>query len=576
MNMNSILVWIIGYTVFIVLLKIINRETDIFNSITTKFSKNISISGPATFIKTEKGKSTIDKISNINPKLWKILGNIGIAHLIMASISGFILIILQAILIIQNPDISNIENPKNMLVIPGVNDFLPLSEAPEIILALIISVVLHELGHGVYCRVNNIKIESVGVVLLSLIPMGAFVKPDEKSQEKAKPLEKLQMVSAGVLFNLIILILSFSLLIGPISGIIGTENGASVGEIIPNSPADKAGIEEGSLITKINGENIQNNQEFINKVQKSPDKTQVTLDNGKKLTVNKNLIVTSSYQNKKMVGSYIQTINGKQINSIKEFNTLIENQNPDKLTIKTSSGDKFTTTTGIMGVVYPGKPLANAGIQTKSPIIIKKINGEQVYTLKDMKNKIPETGKITVTYISNDNKKTKQINIINGILGIKAYKGYGGLEVSDFGVKLYPSEEFLSAFKTGEYKNNNYNILERLLLILLFPLQELNGNGFTGFSTLHNFYDVSLTDNQFIESTILDTASLLFWLVWLNINLIIFNSLPILGLDGGYVVKYALEPFSSISKYRNKISLIITLIGLLSVLSMVFIPFLAS
>ena len=40
-------------------------------------------------------------------------------------------------------------------------------------------IIIHEFSHGILARVENVKINSIGLLLFAIIP-GAFVEPDEE------------------------------------------------------------------------------------------------------------------------------------------------------------------------------------------------------------------------------------------------------------------------------------------------------------------------------------------------------------------------------------------------------------
>ena len=74
-------------------------------------------------------------------------------------IATFLLLISSASMVIQNPTPTAFSQPKNMLIIPGINEFLPWKVAVDIFLGLIVGLVVHEGGHGIMCRVENIKVK---------------------------------------------------------------------------------------------------------------------------------------------------------------------------------------------------------------------------------------------------------------------------------------------------------------------------------------------------------------------------------------------------------------------------------
>ena len=129
--------------------------------------------------------------------------------------------------------------PGLTLILPGIN--IPLFEG---LLALIIILMVHEGAHAVLSVIGKIPILSSGVALFGIIPIGAFVEPDEKRlATKSKEVQK-RVVVAGSAANLVTSIFFFLLLIAFLS--LSTpfkEHGWYVME----------GMDNGTIIYEING-----------------------------------------------------------------------------------------------------------------------------------------------------------------------------------------------------------------------------------------------------------------------------------------------------------------------------------
>ena len=113
-------------------------------------------------------------------------------------------------IVVQRPPLTMANDPKNILAIPGVNDFIPFTFA--VWFGLLITMIVHEFGHAILCRVEGIRVKSMGV-LLAAIPIGAFVEPDEEDQEKTTGLKKMRMFGAGITNNILVGILCFAVMI---------------------------------------------------------------------------------------------------------------------------------------------------------------------------------------------------------------------------------------------------------------------------------------------------------------------------------------------------------------------------
>ncbi len=107
-------------------------------------------------------------------------------------------------LIITGVDTLSSTPPSGTLLLPGVN--LPFFEG---ILALIVIMVVHEGSHAVLAKMARVPIKSSGVVLFGIIPIGAFVEPDEKKLEKVERVRQTRVLSAGSTANFVSSLLFF-------------------------------------------------------------------------------------------------------------------------------------------------------------------------------------------------------------------------------------------------------------------------------------------------------------------------------------------------------------------------------
>ena len=155
--------------------------------------------------------------------------------------------------------------PQGNLLIPGLNPILPWTYGW---IGLVITIIIHEAGHGIVARVYNTKVESTGIVLFLGIPIGAFVNIQQDELNKTTFKQKSAILTAGPLNNMVIAGISFALLfvlitsLNPISNIQGDETGITVLTIGENSLAKSIGLSKNSIITFINAEPIEDVQEL--------------------------------------------------------------------------------------------------------------------------------------------------------------------------------------------------------------------------------------------------------------------------------------------------------------------------
>jgi membrane-associated protease RseP (regulator of RpoE activity) len=96
--------------------------------------------------------------------------------------------------------------PGGTLLLPGVT--IPFFEG---VLAIVIIMAVHEGAHAILARIGRIKVLSSGIVLFGIIPVGAFVEPDEKQLEKMEKTKQTRVLVAGSSSNLIVSIIAFVL-----------------------------------------------------------------------------------------------------------------------------------------------------------------------------------------------------------------------------------------------------------------------------------------------------------------------------------------------------------------------------
>lgn len=132
--------------------------------------------------------------------------------------------------------------PGGALLLPGVN--LPLFEG---ILALAIVMVVHEGAHAVLARIGKVPILSSGIVLFGIIPIGAFVEPDEKKLFRTDPERQTRVLVAGPTANLITASAFFLLFA---AFFYATADFREEGLLV------SSGLEKGTVIYAINGQDV--------------------------------------------------------------------------------------------------------------------------------------------------------------------------------------------------------------------------------------------------------------------------------------------------------------------------------
>jgi len=148
-------------------------------------------------------------------------------------------------------------SPLANFLLPGINPYLPLS----VWLAVIVAVVIHEASHGIVARNLGLRVKAAGVLLLAILPIGAFVEVDDKQLKQSRSRDSLRVLGAGSGINFIVGIACVLLLILTVSAMVPAVKGAGIVGVVPDSPtlhspADIAGIHPGDFVVAINNSPI--------------------------------------------------------------------------------------------------------------------------------------------------------------------------------------------------------------------------------------------------------------------------------------------------------------------------------
>ena len=210
--------------------------------------KPLSLYGPALMIKTQRGRSALDRWGRFK-RFWSVIGDIGIGLSILAMGTIVGLLVFGAI---ESFRISAAQAPPvtEAIGLPGINPIIPIGYG---ILALVVGVVLHELSHGVLARSQGIGVKSLGI-LWCVVPIGAFVEQDDAEMLAAPRRKRDRVAAAGVFANFVLTILFFALLSGLVAtSVTPNANGVPIQAVEAGLPAANASLAGGDIITAVNG-----------------------------------------------------------------------------------------------------------------------------------------------------------------------------------------------------------------------------------------------------------------------------------------------------------------------------------
>jgi membrane-associated protease RseP (regulator of RpoE activity) len=135
--------------------------------------------------------------------------------------------------------------------------------------------IVHEFGHAILCRVEGIRVKTMGV-LLAVIPIGAFVEPDEEDQEKSRGLAKMRMFGAGITNNILMGVLCFAAIV-LLLGLAVPLSTPLVHGVYVDSPAYQAGVPPNSVILEVNGIHVNTRDQVASILNTTKPGDQVTL-----------------------------------------------------------------------------------------------------------------------------------------------------------------------------------------------------------------------------------------------------------------------------------------------------------
>ncbi len=224
--------------------------------------KKFEVHGKLVYLyRTKIGISLMNFMAEKARRLVKLLGYFGIVIGFIGMILTFILILSLTYKLLMNEPGAGGASP----VIPG----LPIAGTGLVFplitgwIVLFIIILVHEFSHGVVASAYKIKIKNSGLAFFGPI-LGAFVEPNEKALAKQKDVVQHSVFAAGPFSNFLTVIVAMLIiwaLLNPITNILSIPTGVIIYSQ-PGLPAEKAGIENGTVITRIYGGSVNTVEDF--------------------------------------------------------------------------------------------------------------------------------------------------------------------------------------------------------------------------------------------------------------------------------------------------------------------------
>lgn len=520
---------------------------------------------PILMLRTTKGQRFLDWLAR--PKrFWRAFANLGLPAMIIGMLAMFLLVIFIDYFLIMSFQTSTVplpnkfNEPRNIFLIPGLNEYIPLEWG---IIALIVTLVVHEFSHAILCKVEGIKVKSMGL-LVALVPIGGFAEPDDEqllgkkegssettSEEKepkkiATRRERVRVLTAGVMANFVTAFIAFSLFF-LLLGSVSTVGDVMVTSVVSGSPADIAGIKENMIITQIDDKPITTAHDFLFYMKEVKAGTNIILDmveNGEK----KQISLTTIESN--------ETIAGVNVNK-----------------------------------VVPGSPAEAAGI--KPGMTLVRIDDTRIDGIADFigfMNSTKQGQKVDVYLINNINEPEIVYTIeLAKYPDSDAKKGFLGVSYAPEGAVSYSTGISVGQFPARDYLSMLRSIPSLLnqpagwLLLFGLPIFGLAGESFPGFSgQILNFYEpIGLA--AFLGIGTFWILNSLMWIGWMNFYAGLFNCLPAVPLDGGHVFRDVMTSSLSrifgdgerVEKISNAIVIMFAVLILMSFVFVMLAPYVA-
>jgi membrane-associated protease RseP (regulator of RpoE activity) len=447
----------------------------------------------AMFFRTTRGLDLLDRLAR--PKsFWRLVASAGIPLVVLSMTYFLLLVLAMTYYMIQEPPLPSSYNaPRNILLIPGLNEYIPFVWGW---IALFVTMVVHEFAHGILSRVEGVRVKSMGIVAVLFAPIAAFVEPDEADlfgnkdmPAKVSKAARIRILSAGVISNFIVAAVAMALFFGPVIGSISPVDRLIVVDVQDGSTAEKAGFESGMVLLDVNGNRDSNLEQFYSHLGSSTTSIKVLYD--------------------------------------------------DRERILPLSGEPAR---GIMvASIFKGSPAESSGLPSRS--VITKIDGIEIANLVGFRNQMNTTRPGQIIAISTGQGNTYQVNLTaketaakedsGGFIGI----GISGNAVLSGGALFQevPARQFLQTLKDIPSMG-----ITGFHLMLSLPFTGIPGftqKGFPGFSGwLTAVFEPSGWAEP-LGSKFFWIANLLLWIGWINLYAGLFNCLPAVPLDGGHIFR---------------------------------------
>jgi len=447
----------------------------------------------AIFFRTTRGLDLLDRLAR--PKFfWRAVASAGIPLVVLSMAYFLLLVLLMTFLMIQEPpEPSSYNEPRNILLIPGLNEYIPFIWGW---IALFVTLLVHEFAHGILSRVEGVRVKSMGIVTVLIAPIAAFVEPDDEELFGGKdrpPLvdkrARIRILSAGVISNFIVAAAALALFFGPVIGAISPVDRLIVVDVEDSSQAQREGYQMGMVLMQAEGKDISSLEQFYHDLAGSETSPSGLLfkDRERALPLpgqpQQGILVGSifkdsgAYQAGLPANSVITEIDGQKTADLAGFRELMNSTRPGQMVNITTAE----------GRIYPVNLTARDGASVEQGGFIGiTISGNAIFSGGATFQEAPAR------------------------LILQLFKAIPGMGLDGF----------------------------HLMLSLPFAgVPGLSQKGFPGFSGWLTAVFEPSGWAQPLGEKLFWIANLLLWIGWINLYAGLFNCLPAVPLDGGHIFR---------------------------------------
>ena len=203
-------------------------------------------------IRGKQGLKLLEKISKPR-KFWRAYGEVSLWVCSLSLFAVTLVVILSFIGALLSPPSIDPPSVSEMVAIPGLNPIIPLGWG---IIAFVVSLVIHEFGHGLIARAHGMRVRSFGLLMLGPLPLGAFAEPQHQELLRAPRRERLRMFAAGPATNLFAAFVLMIMMGMLATQVVAVNDHIHVREIVKDSGADLGGMQPWDTLVSIDGQEI--------------------------------------------------------------------------------------------------------------------------------------------------------------------------------------------------------------------------------------------------------------------------------------------------------------------------------